>query len=122
MDNSLHSRGGKELSDVADSMNLVMSHLTDRVHMGVESEAVIKKDPQHPGVLKPEISSSPIHMEGVLGLLLNLEWINRNFVLPSFNLSWLMGIQSQMSSMQASNLASISSTLSVSVSSYARYS
>ena len=39
VDNSLHGRGGKELSDAADSVYLVMD--TNRVYMGLESEVII---------------------------------------------------------------------------------
>ena len=57
MGNSLHGRGGEELSNAADSVYLVIGRLTDRVNMGVEHEAIIKKDPRFHAVLELEMSS-----------------------------------------------------------------
>ena len=55
MDNSLRSREGEELSDAANLKDLVISHLTNRVYMGVEGEAVIKKDPEVPGSARARV-------------------------------------------------------------------
>ncbi len=116
----LSGRGGKKLSNMADVMNPVVSCSTDSVYMGIASQTVIKKDPQVPGSTGTGDIFVTNSYSRHTGFIPKFKSVNINSVLPSFNLSWLMGIQCLMAPMQASNLASTWAAILASVSSHAR--